>query len=240
MTSLYRFLSQPESCSYLPAERSRMRYEIVGDLTPGEYAVRMKDGWRRFGHSLFRPDCATCRACRSLRVDVVNFRPDRSQRRADKANRDVSVTAGPPTVSDDRIALYDKFHAFQADAIGWPSHATNNPASYAESFVVNPFVTQEWCYRRGESLIAVGYVDVLPDGVSAIYFYYDPDFRDRSLGTFNVLNVIRFAKSRNVPYAYLGYFVEGCRSLAYKANFRPNETLDHATGVWTPFRTCDA
>ena len=236
MKTLFSFTSQPESCSYLPAESSRMRYDIVGEITPSEYAERMKTGWRRFGHSLFIPDCATCRGCRSLRVNVKRFEPDRSQRRAEKANRDLQIAVGQPMVCDERLALYDKFHAYQTAAIGWPAHAPENPVSYAESFAMNPFATQEWCYFWQEKLIAVGYVDALPDGQSAIYFFYDPDFRDRSLGTFNVMNVLRSAKKKRVPYVYLGYFVEGCRSLSYKANFKPNELLTHATGEWATFR----
>ena len=72
------------------------------------------------------------------------------------------------------------------DEKGWPDHGPKDPADYADSFVDNPFPTEEWCYYLGDRLVGVGYVDVLPDGLSAIYFFYDPDERDRSLGTFNV------------------------------------------------------
>ena len=79
-------------------------------------------------------------------------------------------------------------------------------------------------------------MDALPNGLSAIYFFYDPDERDRSLGTFNVLRVIDSAAARGIPHVYLGYYVEGCRSLEYKARFRPNEVLGRA-GTWQPFRS---
>jgi arginine-tRNA-protein transferase len=78
----------------------------------------------------------------------------------------------------------------------------------------------------------VGYVDALPGALSAIYFYYDPDERRRSLGTFNVLSVLAAAAARGVPYVYLGYYVPGCRSLEYKARFRPYELLEG--GTWRP------
>ncbi len=83
-------------------------------------------------------------------------------------------------------------------------------------------------------MIGVGYVDALAEGLSAIYFFYDPDERDRSLGTYNVLSLIRGAAKRNLPHVYLGYYVEGCRSLEYKARFRPNEVLGES-GEWRAF-----
>jgi leucyl-tRNA---protein transferase len=100
--------------------------------------------------------------------------------------------------------------------------------------VDNPFPTEEWCYYIGERLVGVGYVDVLPEGLSAIYFYYDPAERQRSLGTYNVLAILEAARQRQLPHVYLGYYVAGYRSLEYKARFRPNEVLGR-DGVWQPF-----
>jgi arginine-tRNA-protein transferase len=98
------------------------------------------------------------------------------------------------------------------------------------------FPTEEWCYDVGDRLVAVGYVDQLPDGLSAIYFFHDPGERHRSLGTFNVLALLAVARERRLPYVYLGYYVEGCRSLEYKGRFRPNEVLA-PDGAWHPFVT---
>jgi leucyl-tRNA---protein transferase len=235
MESLFTFVSPPDRCGYLPDRNWQLRYEVVGRRTPAEYMRRMTEGWRRFGHSLFRPECPTCRACRSLRVDVLRFRPDRSQKRAWVRNTgDVRVAVGVPAVSDEKIRLYDRYHAFQTAQKGWPGHEPENPIDYAESFAENPIPTEEWCYRVDDRLVGVGYVDHLPGGLSAIYFFYDPDERDRSLGTFNVLSVNRAAAEHNHPHVYLGYYVEGCRSLAYKARFRPNQLLQ-SDGSWRPF-----
>jgi arginyl-tRNA--protein-N-Asp/Glu arginylyltransferase len=234
MQTLFTFISPPEQCGYLPDRRWQLRYEVVGELTPAEYAARMRNGWRRFGFSLFKPECPECRQCRSIRVDVAKFRPSQSQKRAWKRNRaDVRVTVGPPAVSAEKLALYDRYHHHQAAVKGWPEHAAESAADYLESFVDNPFVTQEWCYYLGDRLIGVGYVDHLPVGLSAIYFYYDPVERSRSLGTFNVLSVIAAAAERGLPHVYLGFFVGGCQSLEYKAKFRPNEVLQE--GKWRPF-----
>ena len=235
MLSLHTYASPPHACSYLPDRVARMRYEVVGELTPAEYLARMNAGWRRFGFTLFRPACSRCRMCQPVRVPVAAFRPDRSQKRAWAANADeIGVVVGPPAVTADKLALYDRFHAFQADDKGWSEHGPKDAADYADSFVENPFPTEEWCYYAGDRLVGVGYVDALPGALSAIYFFHDPAERRRSLGTFNVLSVLRAAADRGVPHVYLGYYVEGCRSLEYKGRFRPNEVLG-ADGVWGPF-----
>jgi arginyl-tRNA--protein-N-Asp/Glu arginylyltransferase len=235
MESLFRYVAPPSTCGYLPDRRWSLEYEMVTDISAAEYQKRMEQGWRRFGGTMFRPQCPACQACQSLRVLVPRFRPDRSQRRARKANEgDVELHVGPPTVSRAKLDLYDRFHAFQSETKGWPIHPAKDPASYRESFVDNPRFTEEWCYLCHDRLIGVGYVDRLPDCLSAIYFYGDPDARRRSLGTYNVLCVLDEAARCRLPYVYLGYFVGGCPSLAYKANFQPNQIL-HADGFWRDF-----
>ena len=98
----------------------------------------------------------------------------------------------------------------------------------------NPFPTEEWTYSIGNRLIAVAYVDALPEALSAIYCYYDPMERARSLGTFNILSLLASARERGVPHVYLGYYVAGCRSSEYKRKFRPNEVL-RPDGTWEAF-----
>ena len=108
--------------------------------------------------------------------------------------------------------------------------------SYVESFVDSPVQTQEWSYLLGDKLIGVGYVDHLPNALSAIYFFYDPAERRRSLGTFNVRNIQARAANDGIAHVYLGYFVNGCQSLEYKANFLPNQVITPA-GRWVDFRS---
>jgi arginine-tRNA-protein transferase len=204
----------------------------VGELSASEYQTRLQAGWRRFGYSLFRPTCPTCKKCQSLRVPVTTFKPDRSQRRCLAANDgEVKLVIGEPQVTEEKLSLYDRFHAFQSEHVGWPGHGPKDASGYAESFVDNPFETQEWCYYLGKKLVGVGYVDCLPAGLSAIYFFHDPEERKRSLGTYNVLSVIRKAAEWKLPHVYLGYYVNGCRSLEYKARFKPHEVLN-GTGEW--------
>ncbi len=236
MLSLYSFVAPPSPCGYLPWEEWSLEYELIAAMSPADYMRRMKEGWRRFGHMIFRPRCRRCSQCRSLRVDVAQFAPNRSQRRVRKLNQaEVQLTVGVPTVDLECLQLYDRYHAFQSDHKDWPVHAPKDPDDYRQSFVDNPFPTEEWRFTLGNRLVGVGYVDVLPEGLSAIYYFYDPDLRDRQLGTWNVLAIIDEARRRGLPHLYLGYYVSGCQSLEYKAMFRPNETLTSG-GKWSPFR----
>lgn len=230
MRTLFTFVTPAEPCEYLHDRDWRLRYDIVGRLGPDEWMTRLKDGWRRFGFALFRPECPSCRMCESLRVPVATFRPDRSQRRAWKANAGgLTIAIGSPSKSEAKETLLARFQRYQSDTKHWPPHT----ADYDDMFVANPFPTEEWCYYDGDRLLGVGYVDRLPEGLSAIYFYYDPRERHRSLGTFNILSLIAAARERRLPHVYLGYYVRGCRSLEYKARFGPHERL-LSNGTWTP------
>lgn len=236
MESLFRFTAPLGPCGYLPDQAWQLEYECVGRITTAEYMARMKQGWRRFGDMLFHPQCPNCTACQSLRVLVERFRPNRSQRRVRKVNEGVvRLRIGQPSVSRAKLDLYDRYHAYQSDAKGWPLHPARDADTYSQSFVNNPFATQEWCYYLGSRLIGVGYVDDLPGGLSAIYFFYDPAERRRSLGIWNVLSIIDHAAQRQIPHVYLGYYVAGCRSMEYKAGFVPNEVRG-PDGFWRAFR----
>lgn len=236
MESVFQFVAPPSPCGYLPDQRWQLQYEIVRELSPDEYMDRLLHGWRRFGVSLFRPRCAACSACQSIRVVVDRFHPDRRMRRTRKMNEaEVRLHIGVPEVTREKLDLYDRFHAFQSDLKGWPEHDPKDADSYASSFLENPIPTEEWCYYLGERLVGVGYVDALPQGLSAIYFFHDPEYRQRSLGTWNILCLLEQAARRRFPHLYLGYFVEGCRSMAYKGTFLPNQVLGK-DGCWLNFR----
>jgi leucyl-tRNA---protein transferase len=229
----YQFLAPIECCGYLPDQLARMEYEHVSELTAEEYAARMMAGWRRFGHTLFRPRCPSCQACRSLRVEVDRFSPNRGQRRVRKANEGaVQLQVGSPRVSRARLALYQRFHDHRARTRGWDERE-ESPSSYHSAFVFNPFPTEEWSYFLNGRLVGVGLVDSLPVGLSAIYFVHEPDHHRRGLGTWNVLCLIDEARRRGLPHLYLGYWVADCPSLAYKASFRPFEILG-TDGAWHP------
>ena len=236
METIVRWSEPSERCNYGPDHICRREYIFVRALGPDEYMAYLLAGWRRFGHTIFRQICSGRDACRSLRVDVARFCPDRSQRRTRRANEGiVRLRIGSPAVTYEKLALFDRFHAERSEAKGWPAHEPHDAEDYARSFVLNPFLTQEWCYFLDDVLVGVGYVDDLVGGLSAIYFAYDPDYRDRSLGTWNVLNVLDRASALGLPHVYLGYCAESSPSLQYKGRFGPNQTLD-PDGTWRDFR----
>ena len=229
----YHGFGHPGPCGYLPDQTSRLEFVGAAAMSADEYAALMLGGWRRFGRSVFRPRCPSCVACRPIRIDVRRFRPNRSQQRVCRLNeRDLTLSIVPPAADADILSLYHRFHASRQATQGWPSHADETPEQFAESFVDHPFPTECWRYSLDDHLLGVGFVDPLPPvGLSAIYFVHDPSHRARSLGTWNVLRLIEETASRGLPHLYLGYYVEGCQSMAYKGAFGPHEVRGE-DGVW--------
>lgn len=235
MISLAMFVTPASPCGYLPGEMWQFDYEIVVEASRDDYERRLLSGWRRFGRSMFRPRCRHCSECRSYRVSASGFQPNRSQRRNRTLNEaNVRLVIDVPSVTPEKLELYDRFHSHQVERVGWPEHGPKEYADYHESFVDNPFPAEEWRYYVADRLVGVGYVDEVSVGLSAIYFYHDPDFRDRGLGTWNVQCVIDEARKRGLPHAYLGYRIRGCRSSEYKGRFRPAEEHDLDSLEWRP------
>jgi arginine-tRNA-protein transferase len=141
-----------------------------------------------------------------------------------------------PSLTPERLALYNAFHDHGHQTKGWPApsdESTGDGRSGLDLLLRNPFPTEEWSYWIGDRLLGIGYVDVLAAGLSAIYFFHDPREHKRSLGTLNILHMIDAAGRRGLSHVYLGYYVNGCRSLEYKARFRPNEVFTDA--AWEAF-----
>src|SRR4051794_40904915 len=123
MDTLYSYIATPSRCGYLPDQQWSLEYELTAGATAAEYSQRMLEGWRRFGAMLFRPRCGRCTACRPIRIAVEHFRPNRSQRRAWNANEGrIELRVGSPSVTRAKLHLYDRYHAYQADAKNWPQH----------------------------------------------------------------------------------------------------------------------
>ena len=230
MKILTRFKEGPETCLYLPDREATQEYVVVGRLSPEEYERKMDEGWRKFGAFLFRPICRTCSECRPIRIPVAKFTPDRSQKRALRRNADLRVIAARPTADVARLDLYRRYHAAQANRKGWPVR-DGDPTDYVHNFVRNPIPSIEISVWEEETLRAIVLTDITPNAVSAVYHYHDPDTADRSLGTFAILQSIALAESLGRPWLYLGFFVAGCGSMAYKSRYRPCEIMD-ANGEW--------
>lgn len=197
-------------------------------VRPALYQQFMDAGFRRSGKLLYQPACRGCRACLSIRVPVAEFRPDKSQRRCARRNADLRITHAPPALSQEKLSLYEKYVRL------WHGREEPNAVEGLESFLYeSPLATtMESEYRDPAGrLLAVGICDLCPSVLSSVYLFFDPDEARRGLGTFAVLSEIAFAAERKLAYYYLGYWVQQCRAMEYKANFRPNQVLQ-PDGVW--------
>lgn len=236
---LSRFQLEPSSCSYLPAEQSSLEYRILAHISESAFQKLLERGWRRHGWHFFRPACPVCRKCRSLRVDVHRFRATKSQRRAMNKNRDIRLEVGPAGVTDEHVQLYNAWHADMHVRSGWRDDRIT-PETYKEVFLSGDWsFAKEFRYYRSDTLVGVGLVDELPDALSSVYFYHDPDWRPQSPGTFTLQKEIEYAQQMGRRYVYLGYWIAECQSMAYKGRFGPNEVLqfypsEQQDPVWLP------
>jgi len=213
-------------CPYLPNRNARMYYRFIPKATKKYASSLIERGYRRFGYSYFHPVCNGCDECKSLRIDVKNFKLSKSQKRVIKKNKDTKIIITKPTITFDHVNLYNKFHKFKSQKSGW-NYTEIDLQTYYEEFVVGAHdFGKEILYFKDDKLIGVDLIDILDNGISAIYFFYDPDFEKLSLGIYSLLVEIDIAKKLNLDWIYLGYWVKGCKSFAYKTAFKPYELLD--------------
>ncbi|MBP7863692.1 arginyltransferase [bacterium] len=227
--------SEPEQCGYLPEQEWRFEYKKAIDMTAEEYTAFIHDGWRKFGRMLFRPICDSCTACQPIRVNCADFVPDRSQKRTWKANGDLEIQIGPSGMDKSVYDLYMNHHEARARDVGWRAPTVFGSLSHLSSMEDNPFPIQVWKHVLDDKLVGVCFVEPLLDGYSAIYSFYDPQERKRSLGTWMILALIEKAKREGLPFVYLGYYVENCRSMSYKGMYFPSEIRNN-DGTWSEFR----
>ena len=213
-------------CAYLPGRKVRMHYKYINNASKTFTTAVIDRGWRRFGKYFFHPICNGCNACKSIRINVADFQPSKSQRKAINRNKETKILIQKPMITQAHLELYNKYHAFKHQKDGW-SHRNISQREYFEHFVDGAHdFGKEILYMDGDKLIGVDLIDILDDGISSIYFYYDPDYSRLSLGTYSLLYQIQLAKILELPWIYLGYWVEGCKAFAYKPKFQPQEILD--------------
>lgn len=184
-------------------------------------------GWRRFGPVYFRPTCASCSECVTLRIDAAAFRATKSQRRAVKNAARLRRVVSVPTIDAERIALYGKWHAYRERTRGW-EESPIDPQRYGFDFAFPHPCVREVAFHDpddGDRLVGLGIVDETPKALSAVYFFWDPARAPASLGVANVVTLVDDARARGLPWVYLGYRVAGCASLLYKSRYRPHELL---------------
>lgn len=229
-----KHITSPDRCGYLPDRKWSLEYNFVTALSPDEYQALIERGWRKYGHALFRPVCQNCRECRPVRVLCRDFEPSRSQKRTLEKNRDIEVVVSEAAPDREIFELYVRHHESRSAMVGWPEPDFLGSMSHLSTMVDNPFPIEQWCHFLEGNLVGTCYVDPLPAGLSAVYSFYDPDLPERSLGTWMILSLIERCRSLGLPYLYLGYYVEGCRSMSYKKKFLPQEVQD-LEGNWVVF-----
>jgi len=196
-----------------------------------------KQGFRRSQNVLYRPACAECNACLSARINVADFSPSRSQRKTLRRNKNLERRATSPWATEEQ---YDLFRRYLADRHADGGMADMDTFEFAAMIEETPIRTRVIEYVDGTSgdLVAVCLTDVLDDGVSMVYSFYEPDRANASLGTYVILDHIEIARRNNLPHVYLGYWVPGSSKMGYKAAFSGLEL--HVNGAWEKMRAPEA
>ncbi len=229
---LHRELDTEEisSCPYLPDRKKQIRYFLASGLDGTEISFLLAKGWRKFGVYFFQPSCPDCRECVPIRVVSDEFMPSKSQRRNLKKNRDVDVVFGPLKFSERAFEIY-KDHSNQRF-----SQECNHEEFITGFFSPSTPSLQSEYYLNGE-LVGLGFLDKGEDCLSSVYFIYDTKFSHLGLGTFSILKEIEYTHSLGLKYYCLGYYVQECRRMAYKNNFRPREYYNWSKDKWEVTQT---
>lgn len=221
LTDLRLFATHPHTCSYLEDQVATTLFvDPDAKIDRSMYSKLSELGFRRSGQHLYRPDCGSCSACIPARIPVAYYKPNRQQRRCAKLNHDLSIR-----VIDD-ISAAEYYDLYQSYIIERHQDGDMFPPSRQQ---YHSFLTSEWGVTRylemrlGSQLVAIAVIDLLDNGISAVYTFFDPKLEKRSLGTFAVMAQIDIANQYNLNYVYLGYWIKACRKMAYKSKFQPLE-----------------
>ena len=214
-------------CVYLPGRQWALRM-VPAPRSDRRYQELLDDHHRRSGWVVYKPICVDCDACQPIRVPVEQFKPSRSQRKILRKNDDVSVELGLPEATQEKLELHNRYVAHRLNN---GESTLKDPSSYDEVFGASPITTREMRFRLNGRLVGLGVIDVMPDVISSVYFFFDPDESRRSLGTFSALREIELARETGRPFVYFGYYIAACREMNYKSRFKPCEVLG-SDGEW--------
>ncbi len=218
----YRTAALP--CPYVPG---RVERKLITELASPDalpfYNTLSRAGFRRSHHLAYRPACSRCSACVPVRIAVADFALSRSLKRIQKTNVDLGMRVVRPQATLEQFRLFARYQRSR--------HADSDMASmtfgdFRAMIEDSPVASRLIELRDGRgALLGACLLDLLDDGLSAVYSFFDPEERRRSLGTYLVLKLIEAAYRHKLPYAYLGYWIAESRKMAYKARFRPLEAL---------------
>lgn len=226
------YVTAPQPCPYLADRMERKLFTAL----QGEGAEQLNNslseqGFRRSQNVLYRPSCADCAACFSARINVEKFKPSRSQKRTLKRNRHLTRRATSPWATDEQYELFRRYLDSRHADGGMADMDVFEFAAMIEETPIRSRVI-EYSDKDSRALAAVSLTDVLEDGLSMVYSFYEPDLQKDSVGTYMILDHVRIAREADLPYVYLGYWVPGSPKMGYKARFSGLEIYQR--GVWTP------
>lgn len=208
-----------DDCGYFPGKLASTVYVNAGPhVTNTLYGSLIDKGFRRSGETIYRPFCPGCQACISVRVAPKQFQKNRAQKRCWKQNLDISVSPTPIMFNHDHYALYLKYVQSR--------HPEGEMADFSPKAYMQ-FLGSSWSdtvlfeFRLNAKLVAVAVVDMLSQGLSAVYTFFDPDYPPRSLGIFAVLFELQWAFDHDLQWVYLGYWIRDCQKMNYKNQFQP-------------------
>ncbi|HWE77984.1 MAG TPA: arginyltransferase [Pseudolabrys sp.] len=238
------YLTAASPCPYLKGQEERKVFtHLVGERAPELNDLLTHGGFRRSQSIAYRPACETCRACVSVRVVAADFKPSRNMRRVAERNGDLIGAMRETAPTSEQYSVFRAYLDARHRDGGMADMTVLDYAMMIEDSHVDTRVIE---YRRrgpdsaingrgSGDLLAVALSDVLNDGLSMVYSFFEPGEADRSLGTFMILDHIERARKMGLAYVYLGYWVAGSRKMDYKGRFLPQERL--MPSGWTRFES---
>ena len=227
------FLTHSQKCAYLPNRLERKIFTKL-ETENGESLNNSlsKQGFRRSQNILYRPACQECTACFSARINVSKFCKSKSQKRIINKNRGIVRSIKNPWATEEQYALFNKYLHYRHINGGMTEMEIYEfAAMIEESSVLSKVVEYHSKGQLFEStLIGASLTDILEDGVSMVYSFFDPEIRKNSLGKYIILDHIEYAKQLNLPYVYLGYWVPKSNKMGYKNEFSGIEVFNN--GIW--------
>lgn len=228
--SLQFYLTDTYPCGYLPGQTARSLMAAPNELVDDNaYSRLIHLGFRRSGLYTYRPQCPGCETCIPVRLEAGGFTPNRTQRRVWKRQSGLSVKPCELRIDPEHYTLFCRYQAQRHSGCGMDR---DDEEQYRRFLLSSNISTQLFEFRDGAKLRMVSVIDILSDGLSSVYTFFDPDMPQAGFGTYNILWQTALCRSLELPYVYLGYWVAGSKKMAYKINFQPLQGI--IDGKWRP------